>query len=124
MQQSICHVLGTWTELKRRDEFGNGVKGDPHPQVVGLVAQGGEESVQLEMAEGQVPEKAGVNLSALFARPGEPEANRHLGMLEEQAGIGDRQTQVDGQEDLRRGGGGDTAQCRADWKSVCHRPDI
>jgi hypothetical protein len=107
--------LGAWTELKRWDKFGGRVTGDPHPQVVRLVAQGGEEFVQLEMAEGQVPEKVGMNLLGVFARAGEPRTNRYLGMLEEQAGIGDRQSQVDGQEDLSdlRGGSAEAIQRRA-----------
>jgi len=83
MEQGIVHELSAWAELESGDEFGGRVTSDPHPQVVGLVVQGGEEFVQLEMAEDQVLEKAGMNLLGVFARAGKPEANHHLGMLEE-----------------------------------------
>ena len=42
VQEDIGSMLGAWAELQSRDEFGGGIKGDPHPEVVGLVAQGGE----------------------------------------------------------------------------------
>jgi hypothetical protein len=72
MQQGIRHVLGAWTELKGGDEFGGGVKGDPHPQVMCLVTQGGEEFVQLEMAQGQIPKKVGVHFLGMLTGAGQP----------------------------------------------------
>ena len=55
------------------------------------------------MTQVEVTEEVGMHFLGVLAGAGEPEANRHLGMLEEQAGIGDRQTQIDGQEDLSAG---------------------
>jgi len=100
MEQDIGHVLGAWTDLEGGDEFSGWIKGDPHPEVVGFVAQGGKEFIQLKMAEGQVVEEVGVNLFGMLPSTGEPQANSHLGMLEEQGGIGESQTQVDGPENL------------------------
>ena len=68
MDGGIRHGWSTWADLKRGDEFGGGVKGDPHPEVVGLVAQGGEELVQLKMAEVEVVEEVGVHLFGVLAR--------------------------------------------------------
>jgi hypothetical protein len=66
MEQGIGHELSAWAELESGEEFGGRVTGDPHLQVVGLVVQGGEEFVQLEMAKDQVLEKVGMNLLGVF----------------------------------------------------------
>jgi hypothetical protein len=99
VQQRIGHVLGAWTQLKCWDQFGGRLKGDPHPEVVGLVAQGGEEFIQLEMAEGQVLKKVGVHFLGMLTGAGQPEANRHFGVTEEQLSIGEGQSEIDGEED-------------------------
>ena len=56
--------------------------------------------IQLHMAQGQVLEEVRVDLFGVLARAGEPQAKRHLRLMEEQSGICNRQAQVDGQEDL------------------------
>jgi hypothetical protein len=101
VKQSMGHGLGAWTELKRGDEFGGWIKGDPPPQIMRLVTQGGEQLIQLQMTQVQVAEEMGVHLFSVLSRPRQPKTNRHLRMLEEQGGIGDRQTQVHSQEDPR-----------------------
>ncbi len=42
MDDRMCHRLSARADLKRGDELGDGVTGGPHPEVVRLVAQGGE----------------------------------------------------------------------------------
>jgi hypothetical protein len=77
VEQSIGHVLGAWTELKRRDQLCGRVKGDPHPQVVGLVAQGGEQLIELEMTQVQVTEEVDMHLLGVLTRPRQPETKVH-----------------------------------------------
>jgi len=68
MDDGMRHSSSAWADQQRGDEPSDGVEGDPHPEVVGLVAQGDEEFVQLEMAEGQAVEKVSVDLFGV--RPG------------------------------------------------------
>jgi len=66
-----------------------------------LVTQGRERLIELHMAEGQVAEEVGLHLLGVLSRPCQPETNRHLGMPPERLSIGDRQTKIDGEQDLR-----------------------
>lgn len=56
MDDGVRHDLSARANLEGGDEFGDRVAGGPDPEVVGLVAQGGEEFIPLKMAEGQVLE--------------------------------------------------------------------
>ena len=100
MKQGKGHVLGAWTEPKRRDQFGVWIKGDPHPQVVRLVAQGGIQLIQLEMPQVQVTEEVGMHLVGVLTRPRQPETNCYLGVTEEQLSICDSQAEIDREQDL------------------------
>lgn len=104
--------MSAWANLKCGDKLGDRVTGRPDPEVMDLVAQGGEEFVQLEMAEGQVLEEVSVNVFGMLASAREPETNGHFRMVEEQGRIGDGQAQVDGPEDLS-GGSSETIQSSA-----------
>jgi hypothetical protein len=78
VEQGKGHLLGAWTDLEGGDEFRGWIKGDPHPQVVRLVAQGGEQLIELQMTQVQVTEEVGVNLLGVLTRPRQPKTNRHF----------------------------------------------
>jgi len=67
---------------------------------VRLVAQGGEQLVQLEMTKGQVLEEMGVNLLGVHSGARDPQANCNLRVVEQQGCISKGQSQVDSHEDL------------------------
>jgi hypothetical protein len=112
MDDGMRQGLGAWADLERGDQFGDWVESSPHPESMCLEAQGGEEFVQWEMAEGQVVEEVSVDLFRVLPGAGQPQANGYLGMVEEQGSIGEGQAQVDGQEDLGNlnGGSAETIQ--------------
>ncbi len=65
----MCHVLRTRTELKHRDDLGEGIDGQPQPEDLCGSAQPGSQFVQLETREVQVAEGAFMEvLSMLPAR--------------------------------------------------------
>ena len=106
MEEGIGQVLGARAKLQRRDEFGRRVKRHPHPYVMRLVPQGRVQFIQLHMAEGQVLKEVHMYLFGVLARTREPQAQRHLRVMEEPGRIRDTQTQVDDQQglsDLSRG---------------------
>jgi hypothetical protein len=105
VEQGIGHRLGAWTDLEGGDEFSGGVKGHPHPQVVRLVAPGGEQLIELQMTQVPVTEEMGVHLLGVLTRPRQPETHRHFGMAEEQLSIREGQTEIDGEQDLGDLGG-------------------
>jgi hypothetical protein len=53
VHDSMRHGLGARPQLNGWDEFRLGVERHPDPQILGLVAQGRIQLVELEMAEGR-----------------------------------------------------------------------
>jgi len=83
MDDGVRHDLSGRANLEGGDELGDGVAGGPDPEVEGLIAQGGEQFVELKMAEGEVVEEVRVDLVGVLAGACEPKANSCLGGVEE-----------------------------------------
>src|SRR5574340_1477509 len=57
------------------------------------------------MPQVHITEEVGMNLFGVLTGTGQPEANRHVRVTEEQLGICESQTEIDGEEDLGDVGG-------------------
>jgi len=68
----MCHVLRTRTELKHRDDLGEGIDGQPQPEDLCGSAQPGSQLVQLEVREVQVAEAALMEEHCVLACASEP----------------------------------------------------
>jgi hypothetical protein len=90
VDQSVSHVLCTRPDQQGWHEFCLGIKGHPDPHVVGFVAEGGIEFIELQMADVQVTEKVGVHFFGVVAGAGEPEAQGGVGMAKEPLDVGHR----------------------------------
>ena len=62
MDEGMGQVLSPRPDLQGGPDLGHGIKGDPHPEVVRLVAQSGEQLIQLEMPEVQMVEEMSLHL--------------------------------------------------------------
>jgi len=62
MDEGIGQVLSPRPDLQGGHDLGHGIKGDPHPEVLRLVAQSGEQRIQLEMTQVQRVEEMGLHL--------------------------------------------------------------
>ena len=78
MDDGMRHGLSARADLEGGDEFGDGIEGGPHPEVMGFVAQSGEEFVELKVAEEEVAEEVCMDLVGVFARAGKPEPDSDL----------------------------------------------
>jgi len=78
----MCHVLRTRTELKHRDDLGEGIDGQPQPEDLCGSAQPGSQLVQLEVREVQVAEAALMEELCVLACASEPGGNGGLSVAE------------------------------------------
>jgi hypothetical protein len=79
----MCHVLRTRTELKHRDDLGEGIDGQPQPEDLCGSAQPGSQFVQLEVWEVQVAEAALMEELCVLACSSEPGGDGGLTVAED-----------------------------------------
>ncbi len=101
------HVLSAGTELKHRQNLGEGIDGQPEPEHLRGAAQPGAQLVQLQVRKMEMAEEALVQGVRVPACTGEPPRNRGLSKAEDPLGRG--RVQPFGQRrehhsDLVRGG--------------------
>jgi hypothetical protein len=67
----MSHVLGAGTELKHRNQLGEGIDGQPQPEDLCGATQPGSQFVQLEVREVQMAEEALVQGLRMLAGTGQ-----------------------------------------------------
>ena len=98
VDQGVRQGLSAWPDAQGGYELGLRGKGCPDPRRVGLVAQGGLQRIELQMAAGQVAEEVRAHFFGVRAGAGEPETQGGIGMTEEQLDSGYGEVEIDGQE--------------------------
>jgi hypothetical protein len=82
------HVLGSRTELKHRQNLGEGIDSQPEPEHLCGAAQPGSEFIQLEMREVYVAEAALMEELSVLACTREPPRDGGLTVTEDPLGSG------------------------------------
>jgi len=62
MDEGMGQVQSPRPNLQGRHDLGHGIKGDPHPEILRLVAHSGQQLIQLEMLQVQRMEEMSLHL--------------------------------------------------------------
>jgi hypothetical protein len=83
VNDTMRRVLRTRTQLKHRDDLGEGIDGQPQPEDLGGAAQPGSQFVQLQVRKVQVAEAALMEKLSVPASTREPGGDRGLSVAED-----------------------------------------